>query len=219
MRQLIPVPASMRCPAQASQASAYSPDPFQPLPPAPCPHAVATLSGENQTAALLQWPAIRDTFLINQRGKVGRQEALQMRYPSDGEFIHRRSFSCSLQWRAPHINETCCKRPQLADFLSAGAACIAVTQQLHRPLQHALGAVQRRLLAAAGLLGCLQWQRRARTCFTAAVTLLRLRGTSKHQVGPTGHFSELARGATSSTGRRLRCHFSELLSLPALQAA
>lgn len=36
----------------------------------PRPHAVAALSGENQTARLAEWPAVRDTFLIRERGKV-----------------------------------------------------------------------------------------------------------------------------------------------------
>ncbi|PRW56746.1 gamma-glutamyltranspeptidase 1-like [Chlorella sorokiniana] len=53
------------------------------------PYLVATLSGESQIAALSQWPAIRDTFLIRQGSK----------------------------WRGPRVNETCCKRPQLAALL------------------------------------------------------------------------------------------------------
>ncbi|EFN58126.1 hypothetical protein CHLNCDRAFT_141865 [Chlorella variabilis] len=57
------------------------------------PYLVASLSGENQTAALLQWPAIRDTFLKKDGGK----------------------------WRAPRVNETCCKRPKLAELLTAVA--------------------------------------------------------------------------------------------------
>ena len=36
----------------------------------PCLPSVASLSGEEQVAQLLKWPAIRDTFLIKQGGKV-----------------------------------------------------------------------------------------------------------------------------------------------------
>ncbi|PSC67120.1 gamma-glutamyltranspeptidase 1-like [Micractinium conductrix] len=58
------------------------------------PYLVASLSGEEQVAQLLKWPAIRDTFLIKQGGK----------------------------WRAPRVNETCCKRPKLAALLKDVAA-------------------------------------------------------------------------------------------------
>lgn len=53
---------------------------------------MASLSGEQQAARLLEWPAIRDTFFIRQGGK----------------------------WRAPRVNETCCRRPQLAALLRDG---------------------------------------------------------------------------------------------------
>ncbi|PSC72418.1 ribonuclease III [Micractinium conductrix] len=58
------------------------------------PYLVAGLSGEEQVAHLLKWPAILYTFLIKQGGK----------------------------WRAPAVNETCCKRPKLAALLKDGAA-------------------------------------------------------------------------------------------------
>ena len=43
---------------------------WSPLCCCPCLPAVAGLSGEEQVAHLLKWPAIRDTFLIKQGGKV-----------------------------------------------------------------------------------------------------------------------------------------------------
>ncbi|KAL4444378.1 hypothetical protein ABPG75_012115 [Micractinium tetrahymenae] len=57
------------------------------------PYLVASLSGEDQQRALQNFTAARDTFLIKQGSK----------------------------WRAPRVNETCCKRPQLAALLQAVA--------------------------------------------------------------------------------------------------
>ncbi|KAL4420110.1 hypothetical protein ABPG77_000591 [Micractinium sp. CCAP 211/92] len=57
------------------------------------PYLVASLSGEEQQRALLNFTDVRDTFLMKE-GKT---------------------------WRAPRVNETCCRRPQLAAFLQAVA--------------------------------------------------------------------------------------------------
>lgn len=58
------------------------------------PYLVASLSGAEQQRALQNFTAVRDTFLIKHGGT----------------------------WRAPRVNETCCKRPQLAALLQAVAA-------------------------------------------------------------------------------------------------
>ena len=61
----------LRPPVAPAQSQSQLLQPFNTA----CAHlivpAVATLSGENQTAALLQWPAVRDTFLIRE-GKKAR---------------------------------------------------------------------------------------------------------------------------------------------------
>ena len=101
--------------------------------------AVASLSGKAQSAALLKWPAIRDTFYLRQ----------------------------GAQWRAPRVNETCCRRPQLAALLRDGARllCAGGGMALQRRQEHpgAAPSSRRRCCTcapAAACSGC-RWPRRA----------------------------------------------------------
>ena len=100
-------------------------------------YAVASLSGREQIAALLKWPNIRDVFLIRQHDEVGGawgggwggggvgvggECVLFLPCVAVVPLLQADLAPCSLQWRAPKVNETCCRRPQLAALLTAGVA-------------------------------------------------------------------------------------------------
>ena len=86
------------------------------------PYLVATLGGEEQVAALSRFPALRDTFLIREGG-WGSAGRLLLASSAWSHPVGTRPPALSLagkRWRAPRVNETCCQRPALANFLREG---------------------------------------------------------------------------------------------------
>ena len=87
------------------------------------PRAVASLSGEQQLAALLKWPDIRDTFLIKEGSKVCRAaRAVHCEFhpvppearahvPALQLSVCKASTVWRLDWRIPSLPAACVKVP------------------------------------------------------------------------------------------------------------